>query len=147
MTKFNGKKGITIVELTVGLVIVIMLSFCVVTLTTMVNNRAESNSKKIAFMQDANKAEYLLEYWLNDVLSNDATAEIKPKNQDGYKFLSTSKGFITYLGNKGILRARLTSGEDMEVELAIVTAVDFSIATKESFSVVFSRAFPLIFTL
>ncbi len=131
MRKVNGKKGVTLIELTIVLALVTILSLCVVTLTVMVNDRAKKSSRKNAFLSDATVAERLLDYWLNEVGENGAGVTVGTAD-NGMPCLKTLNGYFVFANNgeTNVLRCKLPS-EEREVELSQITYVNFDIVEKE----------------
>ena len=74
------KKGMSLIEITVVLAVVAIISVAVVSFTVFVNGRVTSNGKKLAFMQDVTATQTIVENWIgyqllqgNEILcSNDS---------------------------------------------------------------------------
>ncbi len=125
MEKVNGKKGFTVLELSIVLAIVAIVSASVATFSVMFAKRVNSNNKKLSLMQDVVKAQSLIDSWVNEIYTLNGEIVVL----DGQLVANVSgENYQLYLSN-GMLVGKIPTGE-RSVELSIVSQIDFSVKEK-----------------
>ncbi len=121
----NGKKGVTLLELSVTLFLLAIVSASVVTFSILVSNRVKANTDKLSLMQDVIKAEKIVDDWIKEV------------SYLGGEVAVTEGALITTIGgesyslslSEGIILGKLPQ-EDRSADLSIVNKMTFSIEEK-----------------
>ncbi len=125
MKREKGKKGFTLVELSVVIALVAIISAMVLSHVIMISNRTSTNAKKISLMQDVVKTEALVSSWLNDVYLLDGETTVLNGN---VKATISGEEYTLTLSD-GKLKCKLPEGEK-EATLEIASSITFHIEEK-----------------
>ena len=76
----NCKKAFTLLELSIVIALVAIISVATVSLCTLVNNVTKANSKKLDFMQDVTLLESLISSWADNLENQNSISNIDTPN-------------------------------------------------------------------
>lgn len=122
----KSKKGVTLLELSITLFLLAIVSASVVTFSILITKRVDANNDKLSFMQDVIKTEEVASFWLDEVYSLGGEVLLEEGN-----LVSTIGGesyFIKFID--GNLQYTLPD-KDNSLALSVVSGITFSIKEKE----------------
>lgn len=113
MRKENGKRGFTLIELSIVLALVAIISVMVVSFSLLASKRTKDSEKALNFMQDTTAVESVMEGWIDDMERAGATFSIEQE-----RLVATVSGeqFTPSIENEKLV-VIFSDGEKTEIDV------------------------------
>ena len=127
--KVERKKGATLIELTIVLAVLAIVSTMIVSFSVFLSARVDTSVKANSLMQDVVSIKATFESWVNDLTEEQATFSCEDASSLKAT-VNSSEYSITITDN--VLSATMPSGEDITINLEVVNTLTFNVVENGS---------------
>ncbi len=123
------KKGATLIEITIVLAVLAIVSTMVVSFSVFLSARVNTSVKANSLMQDVVSIKATLESWVEDLTNEEATFSC----EDSSTLKATANGneYCIVLADN-VLSATMPSGEDLSIKVEVVNALTFNVVENDN---------------